>query len=365
MGVEQIAAALEDEQVPTPINYFKSKGMKRGGRSYSGSSSRWNGSTISNILNLREYCGDVVNFKTHKPSYKSKKQVHRPQDEWMIFEDVHKPIIDRATWEKVQAKRGTVRKRKPKTGERNMFCSLLKCADCDTNLAYHKNSVSGIEYFNCQEFNRKNRTCPTSHYVRVDFLEQVVLAEIRRLTKFAGKYENEFVKAVIGYSKEAERFERKRKQKELDRMNARDAEIDHLIQKLYEDNVSGKLTDERFGKLAASYEKEQRELSVVIGKLEREFSQESYKADNLGEFIKTVRKYTRTRKLTAQMLNELIERIEVHQAEKVDSVHVQKITIYYHCIGSIEIPDLIPDVRIDMNTRKGVNVTYLPYKKAI
>jgi hypothetical protein len=355
---------LENEQIPTPINYQRSKSMKRGGRSYKGSTSRWNGSTITNMLKLREYCGDVVNFKTHKPSYKSKKQYSKPPEEWMVFENVHTPIIDRATWEKVQAKRGTVRKRRKKSGERNLFCGLLKCADCGTNLAYHKNAVSGIEYFNCQEFNRKPRACDASHYIRVDFLEQIVLKEIQRLTKFAGKYEDAFVQAVVGFSKDAEQFERKRGQKELDRLKSRNAEIDSIVQKLYEDKVKGVFSEDRFIKMTASYEKEQSELAVAADKLESSLARETRKANTIDSFIRTVRQYTRARKLTAQMLNELVGRIEVHQADKINGVYEQKVVIYYHCIGSIEIPDMIPDVRIDMNTRKGVNISYTTSKRA-
>lgn len=365
MGVEQIAATLESENIPTPTNYWKSKGIKRGGKPYSQSSTRWNGSTISNILALQEYCGDVVNFKTHKPSYKSKKQYVNEVEDRAIFKDVHQPIIDRATFEKVQSKRGKMRKRKLKSGERNMFCGLVVCADCGTNLAYHKNSVSEIEYFNCQEFNRKNRTCPTSHYIRVDFLEQVVLSEVRRLTKFAGKHQDVFANAMLGFTQDAEQLERKRKQKELQKLQARDREIDGIIQKMYEDTVSGKLTDERFTKLSHSYENEQKELAISISKLEAELQQQNKQADTIDSFIKSVRKYTRAKKLTPHLLNELIQRIEVSQSEKINGVHVQNIKIYYHCIGAIDMPEIIPDATIQMNTRQGVNIAYSTSKRAI
>lgn len=194
----------------------------------------------------------------------------------------------------------------------------------------------------------------------MDFLEQVVLGEIRRLTRFASQFEDEFVKAVIGHSEQAVVAQRQLKQKELNSLMARDREIDSIIEHLYEDNVVGKLSDERFMKMSKRYEVEQGELAGLIKSLKTEIEQESDKTMATDLFIATVRKYTRARKLTQRMLNELIDHIEVHQAEKVEGVHVQKLTIHYNCVVSIEIPELLPLPEPDVliQTRKGVAVSY-------
>lgn len=253
------------------------------------------------------------------------------------------------------------------SGEKNMFSGLLFCADCGGNLNFHYNQTNRtIQYFNCTNNNKSRKTCPTTHYIRVDFLEQVVLGEIRRLTRFASRFEDDFIKAVMGYSQQVVERERQRKQKELNAMLTRDRELDTLFERLYEDNVAAKISDERFSKMSAKYEMEQGELAEQIKAVRTELEKETDKSMSTDLFISTVRKYTRAKKLTPRMLNELIERIDVHQAEKVDGVHVQKLTIHYNCVGTIEIPDVFPLTEPDIliQTRKGVAVSYSNSQKA-
>ena len=249
-----------------------------------------------------------------------------------------------------------------------MFSGLLVCADCGGNLNYHFNQKNpAIKYFNCANNNSSRKTCPTTHYIRVDFLEQAVLGEIHRLTRFAVKYEDEFAEAVMGHSEQAATEQRKTKQRELNAMLARDNELDSLFEKIYEDNAGGKLTDERFMKMSRRYEEEQGELALRIKALKAELDKENNKAMTADMFISTVRKYTRAKKLSERMLNELVERIEVHHAEKVDGEYRQKLTIHYNCVGSIEIPGIVPfpEPAIRLNTRKGVVVSYTPAQQAV
>ena len=366
MGTEQIAAALSQEHTLTPINYWKNSGIKRPGKSTCTEPYKWNSSTITKILSLQEYCGDVLNFKTYSKSYKHKKRLENDRDNWAIFRDVHEPIIDRATWERIQEKRGKTRKRKTQDGEKNMFSGLLVCADCGHNLHYHFNQGNpDIKYFNCSNYKGNRGTCSSTHYIRMDFLEQVVLAEIRRLTRFASRYEQEFAKAVMGHSQQTLVQEQQIKQKELRNLLARDTELDGLFEHIYEDNVFGKLSDDRFTRMSMNYDKEQHEVQEKIKKLKSELEKESSHAVTTDMFISTVRKYTRAKKLTPRMLNELIDHIEVHQAEKVDGVSVQKLTIYYNCVGSIEIPDILPEPDVLIQTRKGVAVSYPTSQKAV
>ena len=317
-GTEQIATQLERDEILTPRAYWLKKGIKRPGKGKQQPATKWNSSTVTKILSLQEYCGDILNFKTYSKSYKNKKRLENDRENWVIFKDVHEPIIERSIFEQVQQKRGKIRKRRTNEGEHNMFSGLLVCADCGSNLHFHFNQGNPeIKYFNCSNYKGNRGSCTSTHYIRVDFLEQVVLGEIRRLTKFAS---------------------------------------------LYEDNVSGKLSDDRFAKMSRRYEDEQKELAEKIKKLRSEIEKQSSQAMTTDMFISLVRKYTRARKLTPRMLNELVEKIEVYNAEKIDGVWEQRLRIHYNCVGEITIPKMlplpIPDVTV--NTRKGVFVNYTP-----
>ena len=367
-GTEQIAAQLEKDGVLTPRAYWLTKGIKRPGKGKQQPPTKWNSSTITKILSLQEYCGDILNFKTYSKSYKNKKRIDNDRENWVVFQNVHEAIIERAVYEQVQQKRGKIRKRRTNNGEHNMFSGLLVCADCGSNLHFHFNQGNPeIKYFNCSNYKGNRGTCTSTHYVRVDFLEEVVLGEIRRLTKFASLYEDEFVKAVIGHSQQAEQTDRKLKEKELKTLLARDEELDGLFERIYEDNVSGKLSDDRFAKMSRRYEDEQKELSEKIKKLRSEIEKQSSRSMTTDMFIGLVRKYTRARKLTPRMLNELVEKIEVFNAEKIDGVWEQRLRIHYNCVGTIEIPTVLPlpIPEVSVNTRKGVVVNYAPCELAV
>ena len=367
-GTEQIATQLEKDGVLTPRAYWLTKGIKRPGKGKQQPPTKWNSSTITKILSLQEYCGDILNFKTYSKSYKNKKRIDNDRENWVVFQDVHEAIIERAVYEQVQQKRGKIRKRRTNNGEHNMFSGLLVCADCGSNLHFHFNQGNPeIKYFNCSNYKGNRGTCTSTHYVRVDFLEEVVLGEIRRLTKFASLYEDEFVKAVIGHSQQAEQTDRKLKEKELKTLLARDEELDGLFERIYEDNVSGKLSDDRFAKMSRRYEDEQKELSEKIKKLRSEIEKQSSRSMTTDMFIGLVRKYTRARKLTPRMLNELIEKIEVFNAEKIDGVWEQRLRIHYNCVGTIEIPTVLPlpIPEVSVNTRKGVVINYAPCELAV
>ena len=368
LGTEQIAAQLEREGILTPRAYWLQKGIKRPGKGKQQPPTKWNSSTITKILSLQEYCGDILNFKTYSKSYKNKKRIENDRENWVVFKDVHEPIIERAVWEQVQQKRGKIRKRRTNDGERNMFSGLLVCADCGNNLHFHFNQGNpDIKYFNCSNYKGNRGTCTSTYYVRVDFLEQVVLGEIKRLTRFASHYEDDFVKAVMGSTQESVELDRRLKQKELASLQARDEELDGLFERIYEDNVSGKLSDDRFAKMSRRYEQEQKELAEKIKALRSEMDTLGSRAMTSDMFISTVRKYTRAKKLTPRMLNELIERIEVRQAEKIDGKWEQRLTIHYNCVGAIFIPDVfpLPAPQVSVNTRKGVVVNYAPGQLAV
>jgi hypothetical protein len=360
-GVDQIGGVLMDEQILSPLNYWKSKGLNRGGRNGSRSPYYWNHSTISKILCQQEYLGDVINFKTYSKSYKDKKRRENAKENMVIFEGVHEPVIYRETWEKVQAKRRKVRARKQQTGERNMFSGLLICATCGSNLGYHFNQGNpDIRYFNCANYNNRASTCNATHYIRVDFLEQIVLCELRRITKFAQQYDESFVKIVMDSALREMEKQGRNRQKELDTLLARDKELDVLFERIYEDSVSGKISEDRFAKMSQKYETEQAELKRKIGPLQQEIRKHNRHNISTEEFLSVVRKYTDLRELTPELVREFVDHIVVHHAEKVGKEKVQRIEIYYKCIGEFKAPDKedLPNPQITVDTRKGIAVRY-------
>lgn len=365
MGTFQIALTLSDEKILTPTEYAARKGIKKAGGNTGKTTAdpyRWGQSTVGKILATQEYCGDVINFKTYSISYKNKKRHANDPENILVFKEVHEPIIDRTIFETIQLRRGKTRKRPMSNGEKNMFSGLLVCSDCGRNLHYHLNNRN-IRFFSCPGYNQgRRKDCTSTHYVRVDFLEQVVLAEIRRLTRFACKYEDEFVRVVSQFSKQAMQSQIDVYQSEIKSLILRDKELDRIFERLYEDNLSGKITDERFKKMSVNYDDEQNDLRERLNRLNDILEELACKTNSTEKFIKAVKKYTRVKKLTASMVTELIEHIEVHHTEKIDGVKTQKLVIYYNCIGSINIPDdvSIPEVDITMKTRKGVELTYVP-----
>ena len=302
-------------------------------------------------------------------SYKMKKRIENPEENRAIFLNVHEAIIDRPTWEKVQSmKKGTRRRRPTVTQEPSVFSGVLKCPECGGNLNFHFNQGNhATKFFSCQNHNSGLRKCSKTHYIRLEFLERVVLYEVNRLASFANEYEDDFIKAMMGRSAKVTENERARKQRELDGLLARDKELDGLFERLYEDNVSQKISDARFAKMSQRYEQEQGENAKRIKALRLELKKSEGQRMDVDTFLETVRRYTNATEITQRMVAELIDHIDVYHAEKQDGVTTQHITIYYNCIGTFSVPDRrkIPAAEITMGTRKGVAVSYSPERIAV
>ena len=368
-GLAEIAARLAADGVVNPTYYWRSRGTSRGGSKSTVEPTKWGHTTVKKILTLQEYCGDVINFKSYSKSYKMKKRIENPEENRAIFLNVHEAIIDRQTWEKVQAlQKGTRRKKPTVTQEPSVFSGLLKCPECGGNLNFHFNQNNhDIKFFSCQNHNSGYRKCSKTHYIRLDFLEQVVLYEVKRLACFASEYENDFIKAMIGRSAKVAENTALRKQRELDALTARDRELDMLFERLYEDNVAGKIDDVRFAKMSKRYEQEQGENAKKIKALRLELKKDESKRMDIDDFLETVRRYTDAITITKRMVAELIDHIEVYHAEKQDGVTNQRVVIYYNCIGAFDVPDRrkIPETDIIMETRKGVALSYAPEQVAV
>ena len=364
-GLAETAAQLAADGVVNPTYYWRSRGTSRGGSKSTVEPTKWGHTTVKKILTLQEYCGDVINFKSYSKSYKMKKRIENPEENRAIFLNVHEAIIDRQTWEKVQTlQKGTRRKKPTVTQEPSVFSGLLKCPECGGNLNFHFNQNNhDIKFFSCQNHNSGYRKCSKTHYIRLDFLEQVVLYEVKRLACFASEYENDFIKAMIGRSAKVAENTALRKQRELDTLTARDRELDMLFERLYEDNVAGKIDDARFAKMSKRYEQEQGENAKKIKALRLELKKDESKRMDIDDFLETVRRYTDATTITKRMVAEL----EVYHAEKQDGVTNQRVVIYYNCIGAFDVPDRrkIPEADIIMETRKGVALSYAPEQVAV
>ena len=368
-GLAETATQLAADGVVNPTYYWRSRGTSRGGSKSTVEPTKWGHTTVKKILTLQEYCGDVINFKSYSKSYKMKKRIENPEENRAIFLNVHEAIIDRQTWEKVQAlQKGTRRKKPTVTQEPSVFSGLLKCPECGGNLNFHFNQNNhDIKFFSCQNHNSGYRKCSKTHYIRLDFLEQVVLYEVKRLACFASEYENDFIKAMIGRSAKVAENTALRKQRELDALTARDRELDMLFERLYEDNVAGKIDDARFAKMSKRYEQEQGENAKKIKALRLELKKDESKRMDIDDFLETVRRYTDATTITKRMVAELIDHIEVYHAEKQDGITNQRVVIHYNCIGAFDVPDRrkIPEADIIMETRKGVALSYAPEQVAV
>jgi DNA invertase Pin-like site-specific DNA recombinase len=358
-GVESIAHILQEDQVMIPLAYWFSKGLKRGGKRSHTDPCRWNMNTVWKILRQQEYCGDVINFKTYSKSFKNKKRLENPEENWKVFHDVHDPIIDRETFELVQSRLGNTKHRKPKVenGEKSIFTDLLVCADCGRKLWYHFNTSRGIRFFSCSNYKGDYRgTCPQRHYIREDAIYEVVMLELRRLAMLLKEDEAAFAELLARESDREILAKRKHLESELQQALLRNDTVSQTVQKLYEDNVSGKVSDEWFLQLASRYETERMELKAKVGSIRDELSAMGTAQKGRDTFLAAVRRFMDMETLTAPLLQELIDRIEVHEVEGRGKNRTQRIVIYYRFVGYLDLPEADP---VTENTRKGVAVSYL------
>lgn len=360
-GNETIARILQEQKVLIPMAYWQSKGLPRGGKKTQPNPYKWCKTSVSKILAQQEYCGDVINFKTYSKSFKNKSRIPNAPENWAVFKNVHEPIIDRETFEAVQKLISKTKRRAPKkeNAEKNMFCDLLYCADCGSKLWAHVNTVNkNIQYFSCSNYKTDTRgTCETRHYIRADAIEQVVMLELRRMAQFLQDDEEAFAELLAQKTNKDILKEQKYLEEELCKSIARNEKISGLYAKLYEDNASGKVTDEWFMQLSHKYEVERMELKAKIAELRKRISNIGTMEQNKENFINAIRRFMEMKKLTAPLLRELIDIITVYETEGVGKNRSQRVMIHYKFIGYIEIPECGKNYRAD--TRKGVAVEYI------
>ncbi len=339
LGPTQIAKRLKAAKVLTPTEYWNSIGRncsKPPAVPYN-----WCAATVADILSKQEYCGDTVNFRSTTKSFKNKTKIERPQDEWKIFPNTHPAIIDREVFELVQELRQH-RRRPTKSGIVSWFSGLLYCADCEEKLYYSvtNNYKREQAYFFCSSFRKNSDEC-SAHYIREKVVMETVLESMRRILLNVQAFEKEFARKQMECYSEDKKRELAEKRRELNKAKKRIAEIDGLIQKLYEDNAIGKISDERYATLSMSYEEEQRDLKAALPDMETYLETETDKTESLQRFIDKVKRITEIKELTAELVHEFIDKIVVHAPRYLDGKRVQLIDIYYNGVGILR--ELTPE----------------------
>lgn len=344
-GTCEIARILKERKILTPAEYSASIGIKLSSKPQE-LKHQWNAVTVAGILDRQEYIGDTVNFKSTTRSYKDKTRVNLPKEDRKIFKNTHEPIIDEHTWNIVKQLRGN-RKKYAKSGKKSIFSGLLFCYDCGKKL-YFKSPVSdkkAKEHYRCSSYKSSRASC-TSHYITDEALQNIVLENMQKVISYMKSYEDLFIKEQLAKSTQEELRQISKNKKELEKAKKRIIEIDNLFKHIYEDNISGKLTDDRFRNLSFNYDKEQQELKIKIEQLSNEIEIKEKKETDLTQFISNVKKYTEIDKLTPEILNELIEKIIIHQTQKINGKKVQEIDIYYRGVGIISFPVSLDDIEI-------------------
>lgn len=363
-GYETIARILQEEKILNPQAYWQSKGIGRGGKKTQPNPYKWCKTTVEKILAQQEYCGDIINFKTYSKSFKNKTRLDNPPENWVIFKDVHEPIIERATFEQVQRITANTKRRapKPENAQKSIFSDLLYCGDCHSKLRHHTNTINkDIHFFVCANNSVDYRgTCKSRHYVRADSIEQVVMLELRRMADFLRKDEDAFADLLAQKTNKELLKEQKQAEADLQKAIVRNDTVSKLYEKLYEDNASEKVSDEWFMQLSHKYETERLELKAKITELRRKLSDMGSRQQERENFIHAIRRFMEMDKLTAPLLRELIDHIDVFETEGVGKSRTQRIVIYYRFVGYIELPDSYFRSNYKADTRKGVAVEYIP-----
>ena len=338
LGPMKIARRLEDEQIICPTEHYYRKGIKasnpRPQNPYI-----WDQTTVRHILENRQYTGCTVNFKSTFVSFKVKKKVHIPEEEWQIIPNTQEAIIDDDTFERVQELRKH-RRRNTATGKTSMFSGLLYCADCGSKLYYcaSKSIKDGQEFYRCSQY-KENRGSCNIHFIRDSVLKKLVLDTIRKVAKYVQEFEPVFLYLFSEQNTLGREKSIRNMRQNIEKAKTRIKELDMLIERIYEDNVLGKISDERFLRMSTNYESEQKELLATVESDEQTVKKTEQEKVDLKVFLDTIRKCTDLKELTPTIVNTLIKRIDVHNSVKDDNgVKHVPIDISFTAVGIINVP---------------------------
>jgi len=339
-GPSQISKELMRRGVPTPSEHLRSLGISTPAKQ-SDCPGFWQQRTIADLLMKPEYLGHTVNFRTKKKSFKCKKTVWNDPSEWLIFEDTHEAIIDQETFDIVQRIRDGRRRLTP-MGDMPVLSGMLFCADCGAKLyqVRARGWSHEQEYFTCASYRKGQGLC-SPHQIHNVQVEEILLQQLKGITAYARAHETEFVELVTKQNeKELARLMRD-SSKELAQAKDRIKKLDGIMQRLYEDNIDGKISDERFARMSATYEAEQKQLEARAAELESAIVAAKEERLNVDSFLGMVRRYTDITELTAEIIRSFVEKIEIKKPEKVPGTRTKKQTlvIWWNFIGVIDIPE--------------------------
>ena len=334
----QIARKLTEEGIMNPTEYHQSLGMKTQ-NPLSEVKHYWYPITVTKILDRQEYIGDTINFRYTTRSFKDKTKIKLPKEQWKIFKNTHQAIIDEETWNTAQRLREN-KQRPTRTGKISIFSGHLFCKDCEAKLYYctANNFTPDKDFYRCSNYKNNSTHSCTSHNIKDIVLRELVLDNIKQVISYISSYEDLFIKEKLETSLEEQRKEDISNKKLLSQYEKRVKDIDNLIQHIYEDNISGKITDDRFATLSLNYEREQKSLKEKINELSTAIDKTKQEEIDLTTFIDKVKKYTEIKELTPEIVNELIDKIYVYQQTKLNGKKYQQIDIYYAGVGIIDIP---------------------------
>ena len=355
-GPYEIARILSEEQIERPSYYLAKRGL---GTCRSNNNTAtpyvWRGATVRDILSKPEYMGHTVNFRSYKESYKDKRAKKTPKEDWVIFKNTQEAIVSEEMWNKVQELRKTVR-RTDTVGEANPFTGLLYCADCGAKMYNHrggagrarnwKGELNGKrrpdrDEYNCSTYNLSRQSYDkqcSQHYIRTEVVRKLVLETIKAVSDYVITNEEEFINRIYSTSRDKQKESIKSLKRKIAQDTKRVNELNMLMKKLYEDNISGKLSDKRFEFMLSEFENEQDTLEISMENAKAEI--EKYESDTVraDKFIELVKRYTDFSELTTPMLNEFVEKILVHEADYSSGERVQEVEIYLNFIGKFELP---------------------------
>lgn len=336
-GPLQIARQLEEEKILVPSAYYESMGRTHAQKVPSGYC-KWNQKTVVHILENRQYTGCAVNFKSTTVSYKVHKKIHNPVEDYQIIPNMQEPIISEEQWLRVQELRQH-RRRPTATGRTSLFSGLVFCSDCGAKLHFSaaKSMTRNQEHFRCSNYKSGRGEC-TIHYIRDVVLERIVFEAICGLAEFIKCHETVFLYMLAKKNNAMRQKEYRKLQQTVEQDNRRISEIDRLIEKAFEQNAIGLLSDERFAKMVQNYEKEQKERLKEVAESQQTLKNANQKVTDLRLLLRTLREMTEIKELTPTLVNSLIERIEVHNNDKSSGHCYVKVDIYFTAVGMIDIP---------------------------
>ena len=345
-GPTQIARILTERKIDTPVVYFHKHGLPTPAKLRE-DSEIWDQKSVARILENVEYTGCTVNFKTYKKSYKSKKRIKLPQEDWLIFENTQEVIIDRQTFDSVQKIR-QCKRRPSRMGEMSSLSGMVYCADCGKRMYLCRcTTMKQAEYFNCSTYRKKKKNLCTSHQITVKAVETLLLDDLKRTLRFAQSQKEEFLQILEENSEVKTKQEIKENLRKLSAAEERIKALDKIIQSLYEDKVAGKLSEERYLKLSDTYETEQAELTEKAQTLKAEIEKDKKEKDEILDFLCLVEKYSSIEELTPEIIRSFVDRIIVHEKRKENGHYRQEIEIVYNFIGAVEFPDFLDDDEYD------------------